>query len=163
MGLQMKLGYQLLFAIMSVVIATIPQAASAKCMERAALAGGQTTGAIVAVAPDGNSSNFDAAGYKEVACGTIDKAAYRARVCNPGAIGNHGIQHQLELQAGLTFAQLCDNARQEAGLPSRATDSTARAEPKFMPSNRRPAVTRQRPALVGPLGGGVASIHGQGN
>jgi hypothetical protein len=43
MGLQMKLGYQLLFAIMSIVIATIPQAALAKCMG-AALPSGQRAG-----------------------------------------------------------------------------------------------------------------------
>jgi hypothetical protein len=134
-------------AVLSVVL--LAQSASAKCVSRTIARADGGTETIMAVAPDGGSGDLDAAGYKDTSCGTIDKDAYREKVCNPKAWGNSGVQRQLEIQAGITFAQLCSAARVEAGLSATPPDQDAAT---FFPSNRRPSDPKAGPDMVGPLG-----------
>lgn len=108
-----------------------PHPASAKCMARVAARADGSTGNIVLVVPDAGSADVSAAGYTDANCAGLDKAAYRARVCNPKAIGNRGVQRQLEAQQGISFVQLCTAARAEAGLSDVAQARSAR----FSPSN----------------------------
>ena len=146
----MKLPYQMLCALIVLFVAFIPQSASAKCVVHSVTGNSGVSGSILAVVPDSGSADLAAAGYQDASCGTIDKTAYREQVCKPGLIGNHGVQRQLEMLAGVSFAQLCAAAQAEAGLPPQAADTAQGAS--FSPSNRRAAVPRGGPGMVGPLG-----------
>lgn len=143
----MKRHYHLLCAFIAFVVAFYPQPVSAKCVAHTVAAGNGTSATVLALVPDGGSADLQAAGFQDAVCGNIDKADYRAKVCKPEVIGNRGFQRQLEIQAGISFAQLCTAALAEAGLSPQAATSS-----QFSPSNRRPPVPRGGPGMVGPLG-----------
>ena len=154
----MKLPYWIVCTLTILTVGFAPHTASAKCVARAFISANGKPGSILAIAPDSGSTDLDASGFREADCGSLDKTAYRAKICAPENIGNHGIRRQFELQAGVTFAQLCNAARKEAGLPEQST-STARSW-NFSPTNRRPPVARGGPSLVGPLGGANSATKG---
>lgn len=89
-----------------------------------------TADANVAVVPDGGGKDLEALGYKESSCEKVDKEAYRAKVCDPKSIGNTGVRRQLEIQAGISFAQQCTSARAEAGLPALSSEEM---KTRFLP------------------------------
>ncbi len=146
----MKIKYHLMCALIVSIVMFFPQPASAKCVALTTVSNDGTSGTLVALVPDSGSADIQAAGFQDTVCGNFDKADYRARVCKPELIGNHGVQRQLELQAGVSFAQLCSSALAEAGLPQQAGASAQGSQ--FLPSNQRPPVPRGGPGMVGPLG-----------
>jgi hypothetical protein len=158
----MNFPYHILGAFAVFAVALLPQSASAKCVARVVAGSGGVKTTILAVAPDSGSADLAAAGYQDASCGAVDKAAYRAKVCSPKDLGNRGIQRQLELQAGISFARLCSAARVEAGLTTQVSDTAASAG--LSSPNRRQAVAKGGPAMVGPLGAaGVATAPAGGN
>lgn len=150
-----------LSALLLIACAAFCPAAFAKCGARTIIQADGSTATFQAIVPDTKFAEFEASGYKEAACGQIDKQDYREKVCSPRSFGNRGVQRQLEVAAGVSFAQLCAAARIEAGLPE---TPPSEAQVQFSPSNRRPPVPKGGPGMVGRLGalsGGKTQIGGQ--
>ena len=126
----MKLSYRMLLASAVFAAAASASPASAKCMALTVTRPDGSTGAMVTVAPDSGSPDLDAAGYKDMSCGNLDKAAYLQKVCNPKSWGNSGMQRQFAIQAGISLVQLCSAARQDAGLPDLTPGEIAQ---RFLP------------------------------
>jgi hypothetical protein len=151
----MRSACSILFAPALLSAILLAQSASAKCVSRTISRDDGAAEIITAVAPDNGSADLEAAGYKAASCGNIDKEAYREKVCNPRAWGNSGVQRQLEIQAGISFAQLCSAARLEAGLSASPAKQDAAT---FSPSNQRPPAPNAGPEMVGPLGRAKSAV-----
>lgn len=158
---KMRRLYQVMLASAGLTIAALSSPASAKCMSLTVSHPDGTSGTILAVAPDSGSADLDAAGYKDASCGTIDKAAYLQKVCNPKSWGNSGVQRQFAIQAGITLAQLCSAARTDAGLPDLTSDEMAQ---RFLPPNSPASAAAAKDGALpgsttkGPIAGPLGSV-----
>lgn len=145
--MHLKLSTRLPLALLALTlsVSTPASPASAKCMARALQAPVGGADSAVVVVPDG-ASDLKALGYKETSCEKMDKEAYRAKVCDPRTFGNSGVQRQLEVHAGVSFAQLCTGARAEAGLPALSAEEMKR---RFMSLDPAQSVPPHGAAMAG--------------
>jgi hypothetical protein len=123
--------------------------ANAKCVARTISPPGESEQVSTLVVADSDLKQFEDAGYQEASCQGVSKATYRDNVCRPKFFGNSGVQRQLEIQTGFSFAKLCATAQQEAGLPA-----SKEPVPLSLGSNNKPnlalPINSRRP-IVGPL------------
>lgn len=108
-----------------------------------------STASCQAIVPSAKAAEFGALGYQDTSCTPVKKEANREKFCAPEKFGNNGVQRQLEVLAGASFADLCTAARAEAGLPEQAANQTPAV---FSPSNSRKPEPTKGPKAVSPLG-----------
>jgi hypothetical protein len=112
----MKAKYWLSGLATALGVALAMQPASAKCLSKTISGASDNASNIIIVVPDDGTQDPAVAGYQQVSCEGIDKIAYRQKICSYPQFRKNSHWPEFDAQTGLPFAQLCQAAKEEAGI-----------------------------------------------